>query len=203
MTGPRASNRRSRLQPAAAMKGGPSPWTMGVPCGSGLRPRCDAALTCNAGVVCEAPSRPEAAPTASLRDSCGGGCGFGRCRLYAAGGLALPLIPGVAASRAASACCVAAVGSTTPGTAGRRTATATSRPTATTTSACGCPERLPSVAGKPSRGTRPRSEVPPAGANRQGTGAPVGPDPNARRWPAPRSGIAVGRVERGETHRLR
>ena len=53
---------------------------------------------------------------------------------------------------------------------------------ATTTSASGCPERLPSVAGKPSGGTRPRP-VRPGGANRQGPGALVGRDANARRWP--------------------
>ena len=49
--------------------------------------------------------------------------------------------------------------------------------------ASGFPERLPPVAGKPSRGTCPR-RVPRGGANRKGAGAPVGRDPNPRRRPA-------------------
>ncbi len=37
-----------------------------VPSESGLRPRCDAAVTCAAAAFCEASSRPVTAPTASL-----------------------------------------------------------------------------------------------------------------------------------------
>ena len=62
-----------------------------------------------------------------------------------------------------SGCCRAARGSTTRATAGRRSATPTIRPTATTTSASGWPERFPAACRKPTAGTCPPWGLVPCG----------------------------------------
>ncbi len=44
---------------------------MKIPSGSGVPPRCGAAVTSHAAAARPAPSRRDAAPTGSLRDFCG------------------------------------------------------------------------------------------------------------------------------------
>ena len=77
---PAARNRRSRLYSRSTSRPGDPrpanghgknikpPRKMKVPRGSGVPPRCDAAVTSNVAAARPAPTRRDAAPTGSLRD---------------------------------------------------------------------------------------------------------------------------------------